>query len=129
MLGPVELVGNGGVVALSGQKHRSLLAALALAGGRACTTDALVDALWGETPPPSAAKLLQVYVSQLRKALPEGLAVVTRSAGYALDLVGATLDSERFEQLLGEAGDALEADNPALAASLADQAEFSGKRS
>ena len=122
MLGPVELVGHDGVVALSGQKHRSLLAALALAGGRACSADALVDALWGETPPPSAAKLLQVYVSQLRKALPEGLAVVTLSAGYALDRVGASLDSERFERLLEEAGDALEGGNPALAASLAEQA-------
>ncbi len=122
VLGPVELVGHDGVVALSGQKHRSLLAALALAGGRACSADALVDALWGQTPPPSAAKLLQVYVSQLRKALPEGLAVVTVSAGYALDRVAASLDSERFERLLDEAGDALESGNPALAASLAEQA-------
>lgn len=122
MLGPLELVGEGGVVALSGQKHRTLLAALALADGRACSADALVDALWGETPPPSARKLLQVYVSQLRKALPAGLAVVTRSAGYALDLAGASLDSERFERLVEEAGDVLDAGNPALAASLAEQA-------
>lgn len=122
MLGPLELVGEGGVVALSGQKHRSLLAALALAQGRACSVDMLVDALWGETVPPSARKLLQVYVSQLRKALPAGLTVVTRQAGYALDLGEASLDAERFERLVTDAGDALEGGNPALGASLAAQA-------
>jgi predicted ATPase/DNA-binding SARP family transcriptional activator len=122
VLGPLELVGEGGVVALSGQKHRSLLVALALAEGRACSADSLVEALWGETPPPSARKLLHVYVSQLRKVLPAGLAVVTRSAGYALDFAGASVDAERFEQLVEEARDALDAGNPALAASLAEQA-------
>lgn len=122
VLGPLELVGEGGVVALSGQKHRSLLAALALAHGRACSVDMLVDALWGETVPPSARKLLQVYVSQLRKVLPAELTVITRPGGYALDLGEASLDAERFGRLVAEAGDALEAGNPALAASLVEQA-------
>ena len=122
VLGPLELLGDGGVVALSGQKHRRLLAALALADGRACPADALVEAVWGESPPASAPKLLQVYVSQLRKALPAGLAVVTRPTGYALDLGGASLDSESFERLVDEAGGALEQGNSALAVSLADQA-------
>jgi predicted ATPase/DNA-binding SARP family transcriptional activator len=122
VLGPLELLGDGDVVALSGQKHRRLLAALALAGGRACPADALVEAVWGGSPPASAPKLLQVYVSQLRKALPAGLAVVTRPAGYALDLGGASLDAESFERLLEEAGGALEQGNPALAVSLAEQA-------
>jgi predicted ATPase/DNA-binding SARP family transcriptional activator len=63
-----------------------------------------------------------VYVSQLRKALPDGLAIVTLSAGYALDLAEASLDAARFERLAEEAGDALDAGNPALAASLAEQA-------
>ena len=122
VLGPLELLGDGGVVALSGQKHPRLLAALALADGRACPADALVEAVWGESPPASAPKLLQVYVSQLRKALPAGLAVVTRPTGYALDLGGASLDSESFERLVDEAGGALEQGNSALAVSLADQA-------
>ena len=122
VLGPLAVLGPEGQVALPGRKHRSLLAALALAGGRPCSPDSLVDALWGDEPPPSARKLLQVYVSQLRKALPDGLAVVTGPAGYALDLAGGSLDAERFERLAEEAGAALEAGNPALAASLADQA-------
>jgi predicted ATPase/DNA-binding SARP family transcriptional activator len=117
----LEVVGERGVVPLSGRKHRTLLAALAVAGGRACAADMLVDALWGERPPPSARKLLHVYVSQVRKALPDGVAIVTLAAGYALDLPEGSLDAARFEQLAGEAGEALEAGNPALAASLAEQ--------
>lgn len=121
VLGPVEVVGRAGPAALT-SKHRRLLAALVVSGGRANGADELVDALWDETPPASARKLLQVYVSQLRKALPDGVAVVTRPAGYALELDGASLDAARFERLVDEAGRALDDGNPALAASLADQA-------
>ena len=49
-----------------------------IADGEACTVDELVDALWGEAPPPSGRKLVQVYVSQLRKALPASIAIGTR---------------------------------------------------
>ena len=122
MLGPLELLGDGGVVALPGQKHRRLLAALVLADGKTCSADSLVDALWGASPPASASKLLQLYVSQLRKTLPEGVSVVTRPVGYALELDRDSLDTVRFERLVDEAGDALEQDNPALASSLAEQA-------
>jgi predicted ATPase/DNA-binding SARP family transcriptional activator len=110
------------VVALPGQKHRRLLAALALAHGKTCSADSLVDALWGESSPASAAKLLQVYVSQLRKTLPDGVAVVTRPVGYALELDLASLDTARFEGLVDEAGGALVQGNPALSSSLAEQA-------
>ena len=34
--------------------------------------DRLVDALWGEEPPQSAANSIQVYVSKLRRLLDEG---------------------------------------------------------
>ncbi len=122
VLGPLELLGEEGVVALTGQKHRRLLAALALADGKSCSADSLLDALWDESPPASAHKLLQVYVSQLRKALPAGLAIVTRPAGYALELGSTSVDAARFEGLVEEAGRALEHANPALAASLAEQA-------
>jgi predicted ATPase/DNA-binding SARP family transcriptional activator len=118
----LELLGKGGVVGLPAQKHRRLLAALALADGATCSPDSLVDALWGESPPASAPKLVQLYVSQLRKALPSGIAIVTRPTGYALDLAAASLDAERFERLVDEAGHALAEDDCGLAASLAEQA-------
>ena len=60
---------------------------LALNAGSTVSTERLIDGLWGEQPPASANKLVQVYVSQLRKALAaggDGAAIVTRRHGYEL---------------------------------------------
>src|SRR5690348_2202078 len=103
ILGPLEVAGENGPVDLRAAKHRRLLAALTLAGGRACSADALVDAVWGVSPPASARKLLQVYVSQLRKLLPKADALVTTPGGYALRLDDVSLDAGRFERLLDDA--------------------------
>jgi DNA-binding SARP family transcriptional activator len=77
----VEVVGDDGPVVLAG-KQRRLLAALVVADGRACGVDELVDAVWGERAPASATKLVQVYVSQLRKSLPAAARIVTRTGAY-----------------------------------------------
>ena len=121
VLGPVEVVGGDGPVALSA-KQRRVLAALVLAGGRARGVDELVELVWGERRPASAAKLVQVYVSQLRKALPAPVRIVTRAGAYALELPRELLDAERFERLVAESRSVRAAGNPALAVSLGDQA-------
>ncbi|MET0939306.1 MAG: helix-turn-helix domain-containing protein, partial [Gaiellaceae bacterium] len=54
---------------LGGNKQRGVLAMLVLRTGNVVSTDALIDGLWGERPPATAAKSLQVYISRLRKAL------------------------------------------------------------
>jgi DNA-binding SARP family transcriptional activator len=89
LLGPFE-----GPVEVPGGKPRALLARLLLDAGRVVAADALVEALWGESPPPSAPKVLQAHVSALRKAL-GAEAIETRAPGYALR--GATSDLARFE--------------------------------
>ena len=91
LLGPFE-----GPVEVPGGKPRALLARLLLDVGRVVATDSLVDALWGESPPSSAPKILQAHVSALRKALGRE-AIETRGAGYALR--GVTSDLARFEEL------------------------------
>ena len=95
---------------------------MTLARGRACSTDALVDAVWGPSPPASARKLLQVYVSQLRKALPRREALVTSPRGYALRREHVSLDADRFERLLDDAVEATTQGNPALALSQVERA-------
>ncbi len=117
VLGPLEVVGDDGPVLLRAAKHRALLAALSLARGRTTSTDELIDALWGETPPASASKLLQVYVSQLRRTLPEGVRIATRPTGYALEIDQEDLDAAVFERLVADGRAALRSGNPALAAS------------
>ena len=122
VLGPLEVAGENGPVDLRAPKHRRLLAALTLARGRACSTDALVEAVWGPSPPSSARKLLQVYVSQLRKALPSGGALATTPSGYALRSEDVSLDADRFERLLDDAVEATAHENPSLALSQLERA-------
>ena len=121
VLGPVEVVGRDGPVRLAA-KHRCLLAALAAAGGRSCSADELVEAIWDGDAPASAPKLVQVYVSQLRKALPEPVRILTHPGGYSVELPPNVLDASRFERLVPESAEARRQGNPALAASLAGQA-------
>jgi predicted ATPase/DNA-binding SARP family transcriptional activator len=122
VLGPVELVsGNGSAIALAAKQTR-LLAALVVADGRSCGVDELVESVWNGSPPASARNLVQVYVSQLRKTLPDGLGIVTRGGAYALEREAGRLDAARFERLLEEGRAARANGNAALAASLAGQA-------
>jgi DNA-binding SARP family transcriptional activator len=66
LLGPVEVLSNETAVALGGPKERALLAMLALEAGSTVSVERLIDGLWGDDPPATAAKLVQLYVSHLR---------------------------------------------------------------
>ena len=102
ILGPVEAYSAGRRLALGGGKQRSLLAVLLVHAGETVSVDRLIDALWGEDPPASAANSVHVYVSQLRKALGPA-ALETRGHGYALAVPRDAIDARRFERLLGRA--------------------------
>ncbi len=117
LLGPLELVGEAGPVRLAPMPRR-LLAAMATRAGETCSSEWLLEALWAEQAPASASKLLQVYVSQLRKMLPPPARIERRGGGYGLEIDERALDAVRFERLLGEGRDALRDANPALAHSL-----------
>ena len=106
ILGPLEATDDGASVDLAGGKQRALLAFLLLQAGRVVPMDSLVDGLWGEDVPESAPKMVQIFVSQLRKRLPRGL-IQTRSPGYRLELEGHTLDLQVFEELHARGREAL----------------------
>ena len=72
LLGSVEALVDGHSLALGGSKQRSVVALLALHANTTLSADELIDALWGDDPPASAAKNIQQHVSHLRKALGEG---------------------------------------------------------
>ncbi len=107
LLGPLEGSKGGDVLVLGGQKPRALLAVLALEPGRVVSVDRLVEALWPGDPPETAAHAIQVYVSQLRKAL-GAKTLVTRPPGYALEVEPEHVDVHRFARLLAEGRAALE---------------------
>jgi DNA-binding SARP family transcriptional activator len=105
LLGPLEARRAGETIALGGVKPRALLANLAVHLGEAVPADRLVDDLWGERPPVTAAHALEVYVSKLRKAIdPERAGrIAARSGGYALELDPEWVDARRFERLVADA--------------------------
>jgi DNA-binding SARP family transcriptional activator len=117
ILGPLEMHGDHGPVAITGTRQRALLAILLLHAGEAVSTDRLMDELWGDEPPEAGAAALRVRVSQLRRALgPAGELLVTRPPGYVLAVADDEFDLRRFEHLV-EAGDAaLAAGDPGTAA-------------
>jgi DNA-binding SARP family transcriptional activator len=108
ILGPLEVMADGSAPASLPAKPRALLAILLLNANQVVTADRLVAGLWGEEPPPSAAKLLQGYVSKLRSVLPEPL-LETRPGGYLLTVDAGALDLARFEDLLADGRAALAA--------------------
>ena len=115
LLGPLEVGDGSTTVAIAGRKQRALLARLLLDANRTVAADRLVDDLWGESVPDSAQKMVQIYVSQLRKVLPDGL-LQTRQPGYAVEVDPATIDLVRFERLRREGEAAHAAGNAELAA-------------
>src|SRR5215470_15922558 len=106
ILGPLEVAGDGAPLVLGAVQQRAVLAVLVLHRGEVVSTDRLIDELWGERPPAAAAKTVQVYVSQLRKALGAGV-IVTQGRGYRLAADPEQVDAVRFGALAG--GDAARA--------------------
>lgn len=99
LLGPLEVRSDGRPIPVGRGKQRALLAVLALNAGRVVPAERLIDELWGDEPPATAATALQVYVSRLRKSLGEG-AIETHAPGY---LVEGDVDVRRFDELVSEA--------------------------
>lgn len=106
VLGPVEATIDGRATRLAPQT-RAVLAMLLLHAGRVVPVARLVDGLWGDEPPATAANIVHGYVSQLRKALSRDV-VETREPGYAIHVERDALDLHRFERLASEGARALE---------------------
>jgi peptide/nickel transport system substrate-binding protein len=101
LLGPVEARLDERPIALGAPKQRAVLAMLALQAGRTVSADRLAEGLWGEQPPASAPKMVQLYVSHLRRLLEgHGAQIVTRGRGYELRLADGAVDAVEFERLL-----------------------------
>ncbi|HEY2437947.1 MAG TPA: BTAD domain-containing putative transcriptional regulator, partial [Solirubrobacteraceae bacterium] len=115
VLGSLEVVEGDRPLALGSPQQRALLAVLLVHRGEPVSSDGLIDALWGERAPASATKIIQGYVSNLRKVLGEGL-LVTRGGGYLLQAEPGQTDVDRFESLVAEGRRALQEGDPRTAA-------------
>src|SRR3954468_17185760 len=101
VLGPLHVTDGGRDIDVAGGKQRAMLCALLVDANHVVSVERLVDALWDE-PPATAVKAIQVYVSQLRKAI--GGRVLRRGGGYLIALEQSELDLLEFLDL-DERGD------------------------
>ena len=100
------------VIPVSGRKPRAILSLLAVRAGRVVAAEELIDALWGERPPPTARKAVQTHVWTVRSALPQAIESVP--GGYRCPLEPEAVDALQFERMIAAAGVA----DPAAAADL-----------
>lgn len=107
VLGSLEVVEQARPLELGGPRQRALLAVLLVHRGEPVSSERLVDELWGQQSPASAIKIVQGYVSNLRKVLGDGL-LVTRGHGYLLQAQSGQVDLDRFESLVAEGRQALQ---------------------
>jgi YVTN family beta-propeller protein len=118
LLGPLEVSDGDDPLPIGEGRQRAVLVLLLLHRNQTVSSERLVDALWGERPPPTATKVLQNHVGQLRRALHdrEGSRLRTRDHGYMLAAGDDELDVKRFERLVDEGGEALADGRPGDAA-------------
>jgi predicted ATPase/DNA-binding SARP family transcriptional activator len=125
LLGSCQALVDGEPVSLGGRQPRTILALLALSVGTTISTERIIDAIWGSSPPSGAANTVQVYVSRLRRTLqPDGAPPVLRSGpgGYLLDLASDAVDVLQFEHLARVGHERLAAGDAAEALSLLTEA-------
>jgi len=114
VLGPLDVRLAGETLALGGGKQRAVLAVLLLRAEEVVSVQRLIDEVWGDEPPPSAAHTLESYISRLRQLFREhGPRVIRKGAGYALELGDATLDAREFVSMQEQATIAAAMDEPA----------------
>ena len=102
LLGPLDVEDDGRPLHISRPKQRALLAMLLLNANRVVSTDTLTDALWEDRIPDTAAKALQVHVSQLRRLLGSDR-LQTKAPGYVLRIDAGEYDVHDFDALVGRA--------------------------
>jgi DNA-binding SARP family transcriptional activator/tetratricopeptide (TPR) repeat protein len=110
VLGLLNAEVDGATVSIGGPRQRAVLAMLLCATSSVVSIDRLVNAVWGEEPPPSATTTVRAYVSRLRRALEPKRArdkaatiLIATPAGYALRLPDEAVDAWQFEAMIREA--------------------------
>lgn len=126
VIGPLEARGPAGVVALGGAKQRLLLAVLVLHAGEVISHRVIIDALWPEQPPLTAAHTVETHVSRLRAALRaagvEEEIIASAPGGYQLLRDGNSFDCDAFNELARRARETLDRGRAQAASDLAHDA-------
>jgi DNA-binding SARP family transcriptional activator/tetratricopeptide (TPR) repeat protein len=129
VLGPVRAWYGESELVVGAPRHRAVLAVMAVQAGRVVSRDELVDALWGDDPPGSAANIVHTYVARLRRVLEPGRGprapgqvLVAAPPGYLLRLDPGRVDAALFARYLSQARESRLADRPDAAVVSLDHA-------
>jgi len=121
VLGSVEVLRGGRLVALPGRTVMIILTGLLLSANQTVSNDTLIDWTWGARLPARPRSALHSGVSRLRRLVGEDV-IETAPLGYRLRADGQRLDLVRFGELVAAAdGAAADGRTEAALASL-DQA-------
>ncbi|MDH6142761.1 DNA-binding SARP family transcriptional activator [Kitasatospora sp. GP30] len=122
-LGPLRAYAEGRELLLGSPKQRAVFAVLALRTGSFVSRDDLIDCVWGESPPTTAAGNLHTYVSGLRRALAGlGEPLTSSGSGYTLQLDPGQLDIRAVERLATRARSSRAQQDPVAAVTALDEA-------
>jgi DNA-binding SARP family transcriptional activator len=121
VLGPVRAWIGEAEIDLGPGRQRAVFAVLAAHAGRLVGRDELISAIWGDSPPATAAGSVYTYVSGLRRQLEPGM-LSSASGGYLLRVTPEDLDSSRFQQLRTIAAELLAAGQGREAAARLEEA-------
>lgn len=94
VLGPLQVRQYGLPVSIPGAKPRAILTMLGLHADAVVSADTLLELLWGDEPPRTAAKALQTHISSLRRTLGDGF-VLTQGTGWTLSTT--EIDASRYK--------------------------------
>jgi DNA-binding SARP family transcriptional activator/tetratricopeptide (TPR) repeat protein len=111
LLGDLVIRLDGQVLDVGGRRQRAVFAILVVARGDVVSAERLIDSVWGEQAPTNAIGTLQAYVSHLRRQLEPGRearsrgnVIVSKGAGYALEVDDDAVDGWHFDRLVRSAG-------------------------
>jgi class 3 adenylate cyclase len=119
VLGPLQVRQYGLPVAIPGAKPRAILTMLGLHGGSVVSADTLLELLWGDDPPRTAAKALQTHISSLRRTLGDGF-VLTAGTGWTLSTT--EIDATLYKSSVRHGRDAVAAGDTSQAVVRFDEA-------
>jgi DNA-binding SARP family transcriptional activator len=119
VLGPLQVRRDGAPVMIPGAKPRAILTMLGLHGGSVVSAETLIELLWGDDPPRTAAKALQTHISSLRRTLGDGF-VLTAGTGWTLAESG--VDASRYKSAARLGRDAAAAGDTSQAVSRFEEA-------
>jgi DNA-binding SARP family transcriptional activator/tetratricopeptide (TPR) repeat protein len=112
ILGPVEIYNAGKATHLNAPRQKMVLTRLLLDANRVVPVASLIEAVWGENPPPTARGQIHVSISVLRQRLGSPDIIVTGSDGYSLHIEESQLDLAMFGRYLVDARAAIAAGDP-----------------